>query len=137
MKTFFLLNILAIFLCCEPNENGKNALRVRNNTDERIYYWYSGEYNIYHFPNTELPNEKPIDIFSVAPNNIVLASGVDPNWNEIFSQLPDELFSIYFFQTLVENQEEWESLISNSSSFIRKDISFDELRNNDYIIEYP
>lgn len=138
MKKYILYFSLVFIVACEPNEHGQNALTIKNNSEHDIYYWYSSKYQNHHFPDTIVPNEKPISIFFINANNGVLASGVDPNWNNIFSQLPDNKFSVYFFETYPETQEDWDELRNNMEELVeRKDVTFEELKANDYVIEYP
>ncbi len=137
MKTLIKYIFIFFILCsCHPEKFPGKAIRVKNNSVERIYYWYSKSYDVYHFPEIILPIEKPVLISSCDANNIELASGYDPDWVEIYSQLPEGKFSIYFFDELATTQEEWDDIRFNHM-VLRKDITFEELKNNDYIIYYP
>lgn len=138
MKKYILYFSLVFIVACEPNEHGQNALTIKNNSSERIYSWYSGNYSQHHFPDTILPISIPVYIGSISAGNISLASGVDPNWNNIFSQLPEGKFSVYFFETYPETQEDWDELRNNMEELVeRKDVTYEELKANDYVIEYP
>jgi|SRR5690554_1155454 hypothetical protein len=135
IKNFVLFSFLFL-ISCHPEKFPGKAMSIKNTSNERIYYWHSGEYSIFHYPDTILPIEKPIFISSCAAKNSDLASGYDPNWNNIYSQLPDGKFTIYFFDELASTQDEWDDIRVNHM-VLRKDTTFEELKNNDYIIYYP
>src|SRR5690554_6872119 len=99
MKNLLLLSFISFMLvACHPEKFPGKALHIKNNSNERIYYWYSSEYSVFHYPDTILPFERPVFIASCSAKNSDLASGYNPNWNNIFSQLPDDKFSVYFFE---------------------------------------
>lgn len=138
MKKYILYFSLVFIVACEPNEHGKHALNIKSNSNQEISCWYSSTYSEYHFPDTILPVNKPVGVIFIGVNNGSLASGVDPNWNNIFSQLPDDKFSVYFFETFPETQEDWDELRNNMEELVyRKDVTFEELKANNYVIEYP
>lgn len=136
LKSMFFLEVSLILFSCHPDDNEGKDLAVRNNSSERIYYWYSADYSTNHYPDTILPTTKPVHFGSVAPKSMAGVSGYDPNYSAIFSALPEGLLSIYFFDEPAENQEEWEDLKSNNF-LLRKDVTYDELKSNNYIIEFP
>lgn len=133
LKYFFFLTLLN---SCLPEKFPGEPLHIQNNSTERIYYWYSGEYNTFHYPDTILPINKPVFISSCAASNSNMSSGYDPDWNTIFNQLPEGKLSVYFFDKYANNQEEWEDIRINHV-LLRKDVTFDELKNNKYIINFP
>ena len=139
MKNLLLLSFISFMLvACHPEKFPGKALHIKNNSNERIYYWYSSEYSVFHYPDTILPFERPVFIASCSAKNSDLASGYNPNWNNIFSQLPDDKFSVYFFETYPETQEDWDELRNNMQELVyRKDVTYEELKANDYVIEYP
>jgi hypothetical protein len=123
------------------DKNPGQPLSITNNTDERIYYWYSywktEGYINYHYPDTLLPNEKPAYFSSVAPHNSSGTGGdVDPDWIKIFSDLSGGKFSVYFFDEPIETQQEWD-VVRQTYDLFRKDVSYQELVDNNYSIDYP
>lgn len=140
MRKLSLLILIPILLTGCPSDDtiGSKSLCIKNNSSQRIYFWYSKDYNVHHFPDTILPENKPFYINSTSVGNCAGAGSTNPNWVEIFSQLPEGLFSVYFFETYPENQEDWDELRNNIEELVyRKDTSFEELEANDYTIEYP
>jgi|SRR5690606_4682940 len=135
IKSFILLFSLFL-ISCHPDQFQGKATSVRNNSSEYIYFWYSGDFSVYHYPDTILPIEKPLFIAACSPGNGEGIMGYDPDYNNIFNQLPDGKFTIYFFDELATTQEEWEDIRVNHM-VLRKDTTFEELKNNDYIIYYP
>lgn len=140
VKNFACVVICLIGLSSCPDEvSGVKHLVIENNTDNRIYFWYSGEFTSHHYPDTLLPEKIPIDITGLAGMGGMTGTmaGQRPTWDVIFSQLPDSLFSVYFFETRPESQEEWDTFRNNYELIYRKDVSLVELRSNDYTITYP
>lgn len=138
-------NIVILFTCviacltlsCENLLGGTQSLHVENKTNNRIYYWYSRNYTVYHYPDTLLPTTIPVQIGEVAPNNSSGTGGTNPNWDKLFAELPEGLFSVYFFDSKPANQQEWDSLRLHPERFSRKDVTQEELRVNDYVIPFP
>jgi hypothetical protein len=83
-----------------------------------------------------LPSEKPISINSIASKNATGYGESDPNWIEVFSKLPEGKLTIYFFTELPATQEDWR-LIRQTYDLVRKDITYGELKSNNYRILYP
>lgn len=135
-----LLLTISLFILltnsCVPDKYQGKAMNVNNNSDERIYFWISDDYSIYHYPDTILPTNKPLYINSAPAHGGAGSGGIDPDWNNIYSQFPQGKLSIYFFDKYANNQVEWEDVRVNHF-VLRKDITFEELKNNDYIIYYP
>lgn len=142
MKVSIFLIVFTTFFCfmsCRDKYPGE-PLSIQNNSDQRIYYWflYWGTTNFpkYHYPDTILPSEKPVHLNSIAAKNASGDGESDPDWAEIFSKLPEGKLSIYFFNVLPETQEDW-NLIRQTYDLIRKDITYQELKNNNFTIYYP
>ena len=131
--------LLLIFLTACPSDDGLGkSLCVKNNTNQRIYFWYSKDYSVHHFPDTTLQEALPLYINSASANNCAGAGSTNPDWQTIFSQLSEGKFSVYFFETYPETQEDWDELRDNMEELVyRKDTTFEELKANNYIIEYP
>jgi len=127
---------LLVNLSCHPDRFPGKSLSIRNNSDERIYLWFSRDYSIHHLPDTSLPEAIPVNFNSVAPNAGAGVTGYDPDWESIFNQLPEGKLSVYFFDRLATNQAEWEEVKANHL-ILRKDTSFQELKDNNYVIYYP
>ena len=134
--------VMSLILAGCPEEvTGNKALCIRNNSNQEMYFWYSKEYFHYHYPDTELPVYLPIN-YQIRGTGIGGCVGSmewqRPNWETIFSQLPEDKFSVYFFETYPETQEDWDDLRNNMEELVyRKDVTFEELKANDYVIEYP
>jgi hypothetical protein len=137
-KIFGLLSIAILLVGCPSDEDlVSQSLLVKNTTNERIYFWFSYDFTFYHYPNINLPADIPL-YFNSAPANSGAGNdvGQSPKWDVVFSQLPEGKFSIYFFDKLATTQEEWEDIRVNNM-VLRKDVTFDELKNNNYTIFYP
>ena len=105
MKTFirfvalFLIAILSLRSSCIKKYPGE-PLGLRNNSDQRIYYFYPNwkykeDWTKYCYPDTILPQEK-IHLHSIGPRNATAVGEGNPNWKKIFSELPAGKYSVYF-----------------------------------------
>lgn len=142
MKKGLISKIFVVLLCilaaaCHPDTNEGKSLAIKNNSDERIYFWYSKTYSTGHYPDTILPAEKPIYINSAVAHGKAGAGSEDPDWNKIYSELPAGKLSVYFFPTNPSNQQDWDAITNNPEGVERIDITLEALKQNDYIIEYP
>jgi len=145
MKTFikfialFLVVILSLRSSCIKKYPGE-PLSLRNNSDQRIYYFcpnwkYREDWTKYCYPDTILPQEKN-HLHSIGPRNATGVGEGNPNWEKIFSELPAGKYSVYFFTECPETQEEWD-LVRESYDLCRKDVTYQELVENNYDICYP
>ena len=147
MKTLIkhILVLIMIIVSMSSSCNDKNygkPMRINNNSDQTIYYWfahwiYDKNHTNYHYPDTILPAKQPI-LRQIEQHSAV--SGVErmsliPNWEKIFSDLPASKFSVYFFTERPETQEAWD-LVREHYNLYRKDVTYQEFIDNDYIIDY-
>jgi hypothetical protein len=127
------------FASCKDKYPG-GPLVIKNNTDNRIYHWFAhwngSDWKLYHYPDTILPEKRPPSIFSISPYNSITASNADPDWVTIFSELPAGKLSVYFFLEDPSSQEKWDSIRINHA-YYRKDVTHQELIDNNYVISYP
>ena len=142
MRVIIYISLFITFLfymsCRDKYQD--EPLTIQNNSDQRVYYWFSywrtTDFPKYHYPDTILPSERPISINSIAPKNATGDGESDPNWTEVFSKLPEGKFSIYFFNESPTTQEDW-NLIRQTYELVRKDITYNELKSNNFTILYP
>ena len=140
----FLIMIIVSMASCVDKNPGK-PLYIRNNSDKTVYCWYAhwiydNNHTNYHYPDTVLPATMPSpykirDIIPYSASSVGSVSLI-PNWEKIFSKLPESKFSVYFFTERPETQEEWNSIRKNYN-LIRKDVTYQKFIDNDYIIDYP
>lgn|SRR5690554_894830 len=141
MRNLLLMSFISFILVGCPSDEflGKESLCVENHSGEEIYFWFSYNFTNYHYPDTILPIHKPFEIRGAGSGDCVGNSvGQNPYWQTVFSQLPADKFTVYFFETYPETQEDWEELKNNmKESVYRKDVTFEELKMNNYTISYP
>lgn len=134
-----LLATLFVFQGCLDKYPGE-PLNIQNNSEHWVYcwfgYWKVEGYTQFHYPDTILPSEKPIQIRIIAPHNSTGPGEFDPNWEKIFSELPAGKFSVYFFEKKPETQADWDSIRLNYD-LVRKDVTYQEFIGNHYKIIYP
>jgi len=144
IKYVLILMILIVSMASSCDDKYQGKMVIRNNSDKKIYYWYAHwiydkNHTNYHYPDTILPSKIPTySIWFVGSHNKEEISGVSrtPNYKKIFSELPAGKFSIYIFTELPETQAEWD-LIRENYNLIRKDITYQELIDNDFYIDFP
>lgn len=138
LKSLVFMLLVLLGSCIERYEG--EPLAVRNNSDQSIYFWFAywkmDNYIRYHYPDTILPVEIPLQFYYLPPHNATMPGEADPNWKRIYSELPDGKLSIYFFTELPENQSEWD-LIRQTYNLTRKDITLQDLKSNNYVINFP
>jgi len=141
MKTKIMLCLLTVsflFSSCEDLFSGSSdGLVIQNNTDKRIYNWYSTDYKAHHYPDTLLPAVIPVFFSNTAAFNKSGRGPDNPNWKKIFSELPEGKFSVYFFKKHPKTQEEWDAIRANADSVYRIDVDLATLKANKYYIYYP
>jgi len=139
MKKILLFIILFTLTAC-PSDLEKESLCIKNNSGKQMYFWFSYDFTQFHFPNTTLPHEKPSNIRGAGSGGCVgNDAGQYPSWQKIYSQLADDKFTVYFFEsnTYPETQEDWELLLSNPNKIHVKSVTFEELQANNFTISYP
>ncbi len=139
MKRKFNLIILPFLLLtlaftCEPDNDGK-ALLLVNNSDLDVYFHHSSDLSVGHFPDTILPNERPIGLQPIIANG---RSGtlINPDWNSIYSNLPDGKYSMYVFSKQQVDTTDWEIIAENNLILARIDKTRNELEESDYTFEF-
>ena len=146
MKTILttIKYLLILFICvigltsCPENVSGVEHLCIKNKSNKEMFFWYSKEYTAHHYPDTLLSIEIPLQVRGAGSGGCVGGmEGHITSWEDIYSQLPAGLFSVYFFDVFPSNQEEWNMLRNSPHLIHRKDFSFAELEANNYTIEYP
>lgn len=140
MKKNILLLITSLLLigCPSDEDLGSKSLCIDNQSGQEMYFWFSHDFSNHHYPDTSLPSELPYSIRGAGSGGCVGSNvGKSPSWETVFSQLPEDKFSVYFFESYPETQEQWDEIRNNPEMVYRKDITLDELINNDYTIEYP
>ena len=144
IKYIMVLITIIVFMASSCNDKDMGWLFIRNNSDQIVYYWYAHwiydkNHTNYHYPDTILPSKERIySIWPVHPNVVVCIDGTSRhnNWEKIFSELPEGKFSVYFFNEHPKTQEAWD-IIRENYNLYRKDVTFQEIVDNDYIIDYP
>lgn len=136
LKIITLTFLLFLPMFCHVKRHEGGSLSIQNNSSEIIYFWYSGDYERHHYPDTLLPTTLPLYINMASPANIAGAGPYDPDWDMIFSELPEGQFSVYFFESYPEDQQVWDE-IRLENNFRRIETSLKELISNHYLIHYP
>ncbi|MCZ8331023.1 MAG: hypothetical protein O9282_06905 [Flavobacterium sp.] len=136
-KYLIVIISLILFGCPSDEMDGAKSLCIKNTSGATIFFWFSYDFDNYHYPNIILPENIPLLIRGAGNGGCVGNDvGQSPSWENVFSQLPNGKFSIYFFDKLATTQEEWEDIRVNHM-VLRKDVTLEELENSNFTIFYP
>ncbi|MFD2823941.1 hypothetical protein ACFS5M_09685 [Lacinutrix iliipiscaria] len=135
IKYTFLIIIAVLITNCKPDEHEGKGLKLVNDSSIDVYFYNSEDFTIGHFSDTILPMEKPLGLQSIIANG---SSGkyVDPNWNQIYSELPEGKFSVYVFSSEIVDSSPWNEIRANNLVLKRIDLTFEELEDSDYTFTY-
>ena len=127
-------SLLTLAFTCETDNDGK-ALLLINNSDLDVYFYQSPDLSVGHFPDTILPIERPIGLQQIMANG---RSGTftNPDWNSIYSDLPDGKYSMYVFSKQQVDTTDWEIIAENNFILARIDKTQNELEQSDYTFEF-
>lgn len=129
--------ILLSFNSCGKMDK-KYPLRLINNFSHSIGFYFAtgGQYGIL-YPDTTLPVSNKYVIYKLKSGDTYeYDSGI--SWDKIFKdQLPSDTLSIYIFHTDTLTTYDW-SIIRNQHKILKRyDLSLSDLKNRNFIINYP
>ena len=127
----FLLLLLSIESCKDshPFERGYRFW-IENESDDLIYFLVS-----YSYPDTIIPDSydkiKGVSVGSETPYDS------DDPWEEVFDELPSDTLSIFIFDGDSIDESNWQEIREGYKILKRFDISYDDLKQNKWIVTYP
>ena len=131
-----LVFLILLLTGCPEDKYPGTVLGVQNNSSSAVYFWYSSDYTIHHFPDISLPEAKPLYFTSVAANSGAGMGEDDPDWIDIYSQLPDGKFTVFVFSKDVVDNTPWETVRDDYLILERFDVTLEELKALDYTLTY-
>ena len=103
---------------------------IENKSDDLIYFLVS-----YSYPDTIIPDSydkiKGVSVGSKTPYDS------DDPWEEVFDELPSDTLSIFIFNRDTLKTYNWQEIREGYKILKRFDISYDDLKQNKWIVTYP
>ena len=138
MKKIFLFScIILLFSQCVFNLEGKwHSIDFYNKSGKPICYLLSLNYFLF-YPDTVLPQlpQKFPDLYKINDelHNVIMGYTED----EIYSLLPADTLSIFFFDPDTLAKYDWETIRKDYKILIRYDLSRQDLKKLDWCFYYP
>lgn len=138
MVIFLLIvNIASLCRCDKIAMDKKYSIIVMNNASHSIscYFALGGYYGTV-YPDTSLPASNQYIINDIkAGSRYYYDSGIE--WEEIYSRLPKDTMSVFFFHSDTLKAYSWEKIRNDYNILKRYDLSLDDLNRMNWIITYP
>ncbi len=129
MKILYLMGIILLKACEFPGDT-QHYFTINNNTNHVISYYISETY-----PDTSIIETQPI-LKLVQPNSSRKESSWG-TWNERFEQINEGKISIFIFHSDTLNKYSWDKIRSEYMVLKRFDLSLEDLKQNNFTINYP
>lgn len=142
VKTYFLVNVMAIalsFNSCVRKEtaNCHFNIYVKNNSAKAVYI-----YGYHDYPDSSLKNKNYNP--SVAGEYYRVNANATTNiysrscYEDVFrTSIPSDTIMIYIFDAQTLETTPWETVKMNNMYLKRYDLSLQNLRNLNWLINYP
>lgn len=130
-----LILIVLMASCCESTDI-ELTIRIDNNSNHAISTFIALPNDVgVAYPDTTLPFNE-ISMQTAAPGQ---SNYYDFGFSgeELFSTLPSDTMSVYFFSTDTLNNNTWEEIRENYLVLRRDDLTFEDLEAMDWSIDYP
>jgi len=138
IKLLLLVSITLLILLssCENLFEKWYSIRIENNSDNKIFVSAGcGRYGMTSYPDTLLPDLEP-SLLSVNTGDFnYLRSGIP--WKDIIKQQPENVLSIYFFNTDTIEKYGWNKIKQGNKVMQRREISLEEMQSMNWTITYP
>ena len=126
-----LLVLLSIVPSCKDFPPDRvYSFWIENKSDDLIYFLVS-----YSYPDTIIPDSydkiKGVSVGSETPYDS------DDPWEEVFEELPSDTLSIFIFDGDSIEESNWQEIREGYKILKRFDISYDDLKQNKWIVTYP
>jgi hypothetical protein len=134
-KSIVLIIILCnIIISCLPMDKWY-IIKITNQSRTKIQYFSSNITDGGIYPDTLLPTNKPY-LSSVESNNAgQLTSKI--GWQQQFQSYPSGKMSIYFFDDDTLKKYTWDMVRKKNLLLQRKDITYPELENKNFVVSFP
>lgn len=136
MKSLIFLSIyILLALKCHKMGGAKYALDIKNNSTYAIAFYVAALGIEHMYPDTTLQTFKP--------SMQVILPGASAPWyisvsfDELFKLLPRDTLSLYLFHQDTLNKYDWSAIRNGYKVLKRYDLSLSDLKNRNFIINYP
>jgi hypothetical protein len=132
---FHLLLLSYIFFSligCErpPGADVKYSIRFYNNSKLKLNLFMS-----YLYPDTLMPTQRPYLYYVGTNSDIFIDSSV--KWDKVFYQLPQDTLALYLINSDSLEKYGWETIATKQKIVVRIDLSYNDLEQNSFIVNYP
>lgn len=140
MKTFLFAGlIVALTLLsssCELLMPERDSLKVINTTNKHIlcYFGLGGQHGTL-YPDTNLPS-KDTYVIDIPPNDYYHYFVSSP-WQEVYTQFPSGIFSVYIIDADTVAKYGWDDVRRKNNIVRRYDLSLQDITNKNHVITYP
>jgi len=129
----FLLVLNFLHGCDDPFEWFKRKvyrITIRNNSDNFIRI-----YPKYDYPDTLLPFSMPL-MDGIRARNYIFFDN-ENKWEEVFSELPADTLSIFFFSEDTLKLYTWDQIRADYKILDRYDLSLQDVKDNNWEVVFP
>jgi hypothetical protein len=105
-------------------------IKIVNNSDNLIRF-HPG----YIYPDTLLPTFEPLLVGIEADNFFYL--DMEEKWEEVFSELPADTLSIFFFSEDTLKLYTWDQIRADYKILDRYDLSLQDVKDNNWEVVFP
>ena len=134
LRQFMLvfLSVVSLASSCEKPPGAKQiySIWIKNNSNKGISFLVSKAY-----PDTIAPNDEN-SLLMLAPNE-EKTYDQDEKWEKFFEKLPADTLSVFFFDNDTIAKYGFQQVRVNGMVLQRKDLSLQDLKNNNYTVVYP
>ena|SRR5208283_1311273 len=128
---FYFLAILSLASNCKhPLVDHDYFIKVQNNTNTSIVYLVSNNY-----PDTLIPNQYN-NLSGIRPHDYTPYTSSE-DWTIVFAQTKAGKLSFFFFNIDTLSKYGWQNVISYYRILKRKDVTYQDVENNQWIVTYP
>lgn len=135
-----LIVLIGFVLCansCEkaPLVDKYYRIIATNNSSEPIRIMLANEHSLNQYPDTNLPEIKPI-LQKIEPGKRAYFDS-QTKWQENLAQLPLDTLSVYIIDSQIYDSEPWDSIREKYLILVRYDLGIEDLEATNFEISYP
>jgi hypothetical protein len=128
---FYCLAIMSLASSCKhPPVDFDYFLTLKNNSNTAILYLVGNTY-----PDTLIPNQYS-NLGVVGPNLYTHYTSSE-DWTIVFSNTKAGKMSFFFFNPDTISKYGWQNVVSYYKILKRKDVTYQDVENNQWTVTYP
>ena len=135
MKPYSILVLISLCgFACERFGDRKYPLYIINDSNHTIAYYVAAVGIEHKYPDTALVSNK-FEMGTIPPGGSTIWDSSVP-FDRFFQLLPSDTLSIYLFHPDTLAKYDWSVIRSEYKVLKRFDISYDDLKSNDFKVTY-